>query len=385
MKLIYPAITLDHSNPVTNNNQVGNYLLKWFIQNGFSTEIAYYRNETIKYLFGFKILFYKFIKKQNYLLSREPLYLKFLNKKINKRINESDADFVFAFGTNPVAYLETSKPIFIIADFTFNNLLNSYNEYQNLPKHFIEQTHLLEKLAFTKAKKIFLSSKYAIDDAINFYNVDPKKLVQVPLGANIDNYPSEIEINSIIQQKLDQPLNLLMIGKHWHRKGLDIGIEIFNKVRKHIANPNLTIIGCKPPKSNSEPGIEIIENINKANKSELKLLEKILKKTHIFLFPSRAEAFGHVVSEANAFGIPVIANNVGGIPSAIDDGLNGFLFDLNNVNGIEFAVNKIIQLYNNKRVYKELSLNSYRVYSSKLNWNSIVQAIIIEIENSIKQ
>jgi len=385
MKLIYPAISLDHSNPVTNKNQVGNYLIKSFIQNGFSTEIAYYRNETIKYLFGFKKLFYKLIKKQNYLVSREPLYLKFLNKKINKRINESDADFVFAFGTNPVAYLETSKPIFIIADFTFNNLLNSYNEYQNLPKQFIEQTHLLEKLAFSKATKIFLSSKYAVDDAINYYNVDPNKLVQVPLGANIDSYPSEIEINSIIQQRLDQPLNLLMIGKHWHRKGLDIGIEIFRNVRKKITNSNLTIIGCKPPTSNLEPGVEIIENIIKANNSELELFEKILKNTHIFLFPSRAEAFGHVVSEANAFGIPVIANKVGGIPSAIDEGVNGYLLDFNNLNGIEFAVNKIIELYNNKSIYKELSLNSYSVYSSRLNWNSIVQSIIVEIKNSLKQ
>ena len=385
MKLIYPAIALDHSNPVTNKNQVGNYLLKSFIKNGFSTEIAYYQNETIKYLFGFKKIFYKILKNQDYIISREPLYLEFLSKKINNRINESDADFVFAFGTNPVAYLETNKPIFIICDFTFNNLLKNYNEYQNLPQKFIVQSHFMETMAFRKATKIFLASKYAVDDAMNYYKVDPQKLVQVPLGANIDYHPNENEIKTIIQKRLDNPLNLLMIGKNWHRKGFDIGIEIFKKVKQEIKNASLTIIGSKPLNKINEQGIDIIENIDKSNSEDMELFRKILEKTHIFLFPSRAEAFGHVVSEANAFGIPVIANNVGGIPSAIDEGVNGYLFDLSNQNGIDLSSQKIIELFINKTAYMELSINSYGIYSSKLNWNSIVQSIIYTIENSIKQ
>lgn len=385
MKLVYPAIALDHSNPVTNSNQIGNYLIKAFNQHGVESEIIYYRNDYIKYLYGFNKIFYQYIKKQNYIVSREPKFLEYLTRKINDKINQSDADFVFAFGTNPVAFLETNKPIYILSDSTFNNLLNRYGEYFNLPKRFIENTNLLEKTAFQKAKKIFLSSKFAIDDAINFYGIAPEKIVQVPLGANIDTYPDENQIHNIIDEKLSKPLNLLMIGKDWHRKGIDIGIEIYKNVNAKINKANLTIIGCKSPIEIIEPGIQIIENINKANKEEFELFQKIMYQTHIFLFPSRAEAYGHVISEANAFGIPVIANNIGGIPSAIDNGINGYLFDLNNTIGIEFAVNKIIELYDNQTLYKKLSLNSYKTYSSKSNWNSIVKLILMNIEKSLKE
>lgn len=384
MKLIYPAISLDHSNPVTNKNLISNYLLKTFNNFGVETEVVFYKNNFIKYLFVLPYLYYKFVRKQNYIISREPKLLKFFTKKINAKINNSDADFVFAFGTNPVAYLETNKPIYIIADSTFNNLLNRYDDYYNLPPKFIAETNLLEQMAFDKAEKIFFASKFAMDDAVNFYGVSPKKLIQIPLGANIDNTPTENEINSIIDKKLGNSLQLLMIGKEWKRKGIDIGIKIYRILKENIKDCNLTIIGCNVPKAVDLSDITLIRNIDKSNNNEARQLDAVLKQTHFLLFPSRAEAFGHVIAESNAYGVPVIANNVGGIPSAIENGKNGFIFDLNNENGTDFAITKIIELFNNQSLYKELSINSYKTYSSKLNWNSIVKTIIKTIEISIK-
>lgn len=382
IKLIYPAISLDHSNPVTNKNLIGNYLIKTFNQIGVETHIAFYKNNLVKYFFAPKKLFHKFFG-QNYIVSREPKLIKFLAKKISPEINASDADFVFAFGTHPIAFLDTDKPIFIITDSTFNNLLNRYDEYFNLTPKFIEENHKIEEIAFEKARKIFFSSKFAIDDAVNFYGVDPKKLVQVPLGANIDKFPSEAEMLDIVQNKLNKPLELLMIGKNWHRKGMDIGIQIFEKISTQLNNCKLTIVGTKPPTKIDNPNIEIIEKIDKSTKEGAECLEQLFQKSHFLLFPSRAEAFGHVVSEANAYGIPVFGSNVGGIPSAIENGTNGHLFDLSNREGIEFVVDKIIQLYSAKEKYQELAFNSYKTFSSKLNWKTIVENIKTIIEHTI--
>jgi len=382
MKLIYPAISLDHTNPVTNKNLIGNYLIKTFNEIGVETQIVFYKNQLAKYFFAPKKLYYKF-KRQNYIVSREPKLLKYLTKKINHTVNQSDADFVFAFGTHPVAFLETSKPIFIITDSTFNNLLNRYDDYFNLATEFVEENHKIERIAFEKARKIFFSSKFAIDDAINYYGVNPQKLVQVPLGANIDKYPNEIEIASIIQNRLDKPLEMLMIGKEWHRKGMDIGIEIFNRLSSKFNNCKLTIVGTKPPNNIINPNIEIIEKIDKSTLEGTEHFNQILEKSHFLLFPSRAEAFGHVISEANAFGIPVMGSNVGGIPSAIEIGINGYLFEISKNDGIEFVVNKITELYSNKDNYKELAFNSYKTFSSKLNWKTIVKNIKTIIEKSV--
>lgn len=384
MKLLYPAISLDHSNPITFKEHIGGYLIRTFRTLGVETEIAFYRNDFVKYIFGFSKLFYELIKRKNYILSREPLLLKSLSYKINTKINKSDADAIFAFGTNPVAYLKTNKPIYFLSDLTFDNLLNYYSDYDNLPNDFIQRSHQLEIKAFQKARRIFLSSEFAIKSAVEFYGVNPDKIVQVPLGANISYSPDKIEIETIINEKTLSPLKLLIIGQDWHRKGIDIGIKIFEKIQSKINNCELTIIGCKAPQKfkATNKGIRIIERIDKSTEIGSQYFSENLKQTHFLLFPSRAEGFGHVISEANAFGIPVVANNTGGIPCAIDNGVNGFVFDLFAENGIEIASNKIIELYNNKTQYKKLSFNSYTTYSSKLNWKSICKVIIATIENT---
>jgi len=51
MKLIYPAISLDHTNPVTNKNLIGNYLIKTFNEIGVETQIVFYKNQLAKYFF----------------------------------------------------------------------------------------------------------------------------------------------------------------------------------------------------------------------------------------------------------------------------------------------------------------------------------------------
>ena len=43
--------------------------------------------------------------------------------------------------------------------------------------------------------------------------------------------------------------------------------------------------------------------------------------------PSDSETLGFVVLESMASGVPVVGCNRGGIPSLIDDGKTGFLFE----------------------------------------------------------
>lgn len=52
---------------------------------------------------------------------------------------------------------------------------------------------------------------------------------------------------------------------------------------------------------------------------------RIMTTFDVFVLPSIWEAFAIVLLEAMALGKPVVATRVGGIPEAIDDGVNGFL------------------------------------------------------------
>lgn len=54
-------------------------------------------------------------------------------------------------------------------------------------------------------------------------------------------------------------------------------------------------------------------------------LARFYQAADIYLHAARAEAFGLVMAEAMACGLPVIATAVGGIPEVVDDGVTGLL------------------------------------------------------------
>jgi glycosyltransferase involved in cell wall biosynthesis len=60
-----------------------------------------------------------------------------------------------------------------------------------------------------------------------------------------------------------------------------------------------------------------------------------------FMFPSRTETLGLVLLEAMAAGCPVVAARSGGIPDIVTDGVNGYLFDPSDTNGLLSATRNL--------------------------------------------
>lgn len=60
-----------------------------------------------------------------------------------------------------------------------------------------------------------------------------------------------------------------------------------------------------------------------------------------FLYPSRHEGLGSVLLDAMAYGLPVIATAVGGIPEIIEHNVNGVLCDVDDIGAMSAAILKL--------------------------------------------
>jgi len=82
------------------------------------------------------------------------------------------------------------------------------------------------------------------------------------------------------------------------------------------------------------------------------------------------EGFGIVYLEANSFGKPVIAANVGGVPDAVEDGVSGLLVNPENEDEIAGA---IIKLFCDDNLREKLGRQGKARAEEKFNWPKIAE------------
>ncbi len=73
----------------------------------------------------------------------------------------------------------------------------------------------------------------------------------------------------------------------------------------------------------------------------IKNMAEFYRSANMFLFPSFDEAFGLVVAEAMAMGLPVVTASTGGASEIFEDGSCGYKVDINDTAGFVSAVSKI--------------------------------------------
>ncbi|SDN50838.1 Glycosyltransferase involved in cell wall bisynthesis [Desulfonauticus submarinus] len=78
--------------------------------------------------------------------------------------------------------------------------------------------------------------------------------------------------------------------------------------------------------------------------------QDIYKNIDILIVPSLwNEPFGRIVPEANSYGIPVLASDTGGLSELVENGKNGYLFDLDKENDFEEKLRLTIEMYKKKQ------------------------------------
>jgi glycosyltransferase involved in cell wall biosynthesis len=272
-------------------------------------------------------------------------------------------DLVFGVAaSHMIARLNIEAPMIHFSDATFRAVLGYYEEFSGLAPRTIRQGDQMERAALHRSDAVMLSSDWAATSAVVDYDLAPERITVAPLGANVDSWPK------FDRAPRGDVCRLLFVGVDWQRKGGDVAHEVLRSLLARGHKAELHIVGCDPPIEANAPGVHRHGFLKKTDEAEYEHLKELYSAASFLLLPSRAEAYGLVFAEASAFGLPILARRTGGVPSVVEDGVNGILFDP--CAGVREYVQRIEDIWGDKDAYLRLRLTSRDKFERDLNWTA---------------
>ncbi|WP_414468699.1 glycosyltransferase family 4 protein [Methanobacterium sp. ACI-7] len=308
--------------------------------------------------------FLGYIFKKNYFYDHSTILSRSYARIIKNKLKNESFDVIFApFASTEIAFLNSEIPIIYLSDATFDLISNTeyFPDVLDISK---KEAELIEKKAIEKANLLLYPSKWAANSALNHYFSEKSKVHVVPFGANIEEIPPK---EVIMKKKRLGKCKLLFLGVDWERKGGRLAFETLLELENRGIMAELTVVGCIPPEEFKHDKMAVIPFLDKNDDVQFKKLENLFIESDFLILPTRTEAYGIVFCEANAFGLPVITTDTGGVSSIINDGINGFMLPLD-AKPEDYA--KLIKdIYLDDEKYNKMVVSSRELFEDKFNWD----------------
>lgn len=213
-------------------------------------------------------------------------------------------------------------------------------------KYFYPQNFIKKKLA----KKFFQGALDSSDKVIfvseagrrsyeTEFRLQHEKCCVVYNGIGLD----KVEMGRDTMKNSPEIYEISYIGRLHPAKGVDLLLQAVSMLTERYPL-HLSIVGdgeirMKLEQQVKDLGLETVVTFSGKQSDVIPYLQK----TNVFVYPSVCqEVFGISVVEAMAFGAICIANNLGGLPEIIKDGVNGILTKEVSAKGIAEAIERAI-------------------------------------------
>lgn len=296
-----------------------------------------------------------------------------LIKEYKKIIREVNPDIILTYTIKPNIYgtyvaSKYKKPIMMNITGIGTSLTNSKLKYIIIR---------LYKYACKKAKFIFFQNKSNYLLFISNKMVDHSKIKIIPgSGVNIDKFkPME-------KQNQDEVIRFLFIGRIMKEKGIEEYLEVADKITKKYSNTEFQILGRFEEKkykeiilNNKNPRIKYL-GVSNDVRNEIKGADCIVN-------PSYHEGMSNVLLEGAAMGKPLIASNIPGCKEIVDDGYNGYLFDVKSSVSLENKITQFIELGIKEK--KVMGKKSRKKVETEFDRNIVINEYIKAIDDILNK
>ena len=278
----------------------------------------------------------------------------------NKAVREWKPDLVFAIAHFPFVFYTGKAPCVYRIDST------AYGEEMAWPRSgwpALRVNMWQERRAQQHCARVLTASAWSKNILAGVYKVPAEhvRFIASPSSLPMQVVPASVDI--LAWKKLSGPLRLLLVGRDYRRKGIDIGIDIVHKLNEAGLRAELTVCGAQ---GSSDEYVRFVGPYKKSDPEQLEKYVALYRQAHLLIHPAIFEPAGIVPSEAAAFGTPTITNDVGGLATTVKDGESGIV--LPKGSPAEAYVQKIVELVNAPDDYYRLCRKARERYERELNW-----------------
>jgi len=320
------------------------------------------------------------VYKKRVLLERTPRRIATMKKQLAGQLDGLDYDAIVAPSSLYIAALpEKSGPSAFWADACFAGMIGFYDDFSRLTKGSLKEGHAAEQNALRRVSTALYSSDWAATTARKAYGDPEGRIAVVPFGANMEEAPDQAKISAALERRGGSSLRLLFMGVDWKRKGGDYACEVVRQARLRGIPAELDVVGCLPPKGSVEgkPWVRTHGFISKATPEGRQRLETLMMEADWLILPTQAECYGLVFAEASGYALPSLATAVGGVPTAILNGRNGFVFSLDTP--LKTWVDTIDFYWKDREAYRALAMTSRAEFLTRLNWKVAGQTALKQL------
>ncbi len=199
-------------------------------------------------------------------------------------------------------------------------------------KYATKLTAVSQALIDTAKQKKIISEKTNVELLDNIYQADKFIILE------------KNEIRNKLNIPIDQKM-VLFVGGLMKLKNVNILIEAFAELNNSMENVHLYIAGTGTEETELK---KLAENKN-ATKAITFLgpllpdaLVEYYNAADVFSLQSSREGLPNVIVESFFCGTPVVATKVGGIPTIVKDGINGYLVEVNSVSDLSAKIKLVL-------------------------------------------
>lgn len=305
-----------------------------------------------------------------YHLSGAPFRLRSRNAARYVAAQRETVDLILQIGATFEPLGRGTLPYFLCCDSNIRMAEHGaswgHSDAVSLTSAELAQVAQRETAVYRRAAGIFTLSERLRRSFIEEFGIPSSRVHAVHAGPNFDvsRIPSPAGRN-----EATHPPTILFVGRQFHRKGGDLVLAAFRRVRQRIPNARLMIAG-PPSLAEAEPGMTFLGDLDKNDPNGWAALVRAYQSADVFCLPTRFEPFGIAFIEAMYFALPCIGTDAWAVPEMIVDGETGFTIPIDDVDAL---TDRLVRLLGDPALARRMGTAARTRAEHHFTWERVVQ------------